>query len=102
MQLKIVCAFVLINLSILLSACNSSTTTPASHAIPEPDSVGGKLLKKYCNDCHGAPRVASHKADEWPNIVLRMQTHRIKKAYNALSETEIRDLVAYLQKHAAK
>jgi len=86
----------------LLTACdNSAAPDSITHVIPDAGSTGGKLLKEFCSACHGAPRPASHKADEWQNIVLRMQNHRIKKAYKPLSETEMQDLVSYLQKHSA-
>ncbi len=67
---------------------------------PQPSSPGEKLLRQFCSDCHAPPQPDTHKAEEWPNVVLRMQQHRISKALAPMTETQIRRLVAYLQKYA--
>ncbi len=84
-----------------LFACNGgSQQSVAKHEIPEPESAGGKVFANFCGDCHAPPRIASHKADEWPNIVERMQNHRLQKAYHLLTDTEKETLLAYLKKHS--
>lgn len=100
---KIVMKFKFVILSSIvffMVACES--TTVVEHKLPEPESEGAKIFKKFCSACHAPPRISSHKADEWIHIVERMQTHRIKKAYNPLNESEQDILVAYLKKHSAK
>ena len=91
---------ILSSLMIILSACES--TSVEERKLPEPESEGAKIFKKFCSACHAPPRISSHKADEWLNIVERMQTHRVKKAYNPLNESEQNILVTYLKKHSAK
>jgi hypothetical protein len=84
-----------------MSACETEQADKKI-IVPEPESQGAGIFKKFCSACHAPPRISSHKANEWFNIVDRMQTHRIKKAYNPLSESEKSILVAYLQKHSKK
>ena len=91
---------VLGGLIFFLSACES--TSVEERKLPEPESEGAKIFKKFCSACHAPPRISSHKADEWLNIVVRMQTHRIKKAYSPLNELEQDILVTYLKKHSTK
>jgi len=86
---------------ILLIGCNNNQSSKVKHELPEPESAGGKVFDKFCGDCHAPPRIKSHKADEWPNIVERMQNHRLKKAYNLLTDSEKETLLAYLKKHSA-
>lgn len=43
---------------------------PAS--LPEPQSLGAGLLKSKCTQCHGLISPREHAAQEWPNIVDRM------------------------------
>jgi len=39
-------------------------------------------------------------AAEWPNVVLRMQQHRISKVLTPMSKAQIRELTTYLQRNA--
>lgn len=82
-----------------LSACGDSAEN-LKHTLPEPESKGGVIYEKFCSDCHAPPRIASHKADEWLNIVERMQSHRIMKAYHPLTDAEKHTLLEYLKKHS--
>ena len=86
--------------SILLFACGGQNEAAHKIVLPEAGSPGAAIYKKFCSACHAPPRIASHKADEWLNIVGRMQLHRIKNAYNPLNESEKDVLVAYLKKHS--
>ena len=84
------------------SGCdNTQSPNKEKHEVPEPNSAGGKIFKKFCGNCHAPPRIKSHKADEWRNVVERMQNHRLKKAYSLLNDSEKETLLSYLQKHSA-
>lgn len=98
MKIKIVIA---VMACITMSACNDSQSVKSKHVLPEPESAGAKIFSSFCSDCHAPPRIKSHKADEWRNIVERMQTHRLKKAYKLLSDSERETLLSYLKKHSA-
>jgi len=93
--------FILVACMFWITACNNDKAAQTKQALPEPDSNGAKLFGSFCDDCHAPPRIASHKPDEWRNIVERMQTHRLKKAYSLLTENEKEELIAYLEKNAS-
>ena len=38
----------------------------------EPDSLGAKLLIRYCAQCHDLPSPFMHSGEEWPVIAGRM------------------------------
>ena len=81
-------------------------------ALPEPDSTGAKLARRYCVQCHNLPNPAMHHAAKWPGIVdrmvLRMQGRGnlgivmsdMMAGVQAPSDEETRVLLAYLQKHS--
>jgi len=85
---------------VLVTGCNNSQMSSQKHEVPEPASAGAKIFEKFCGNCHAPPRIKSHKADEWANIVERMQNHRLKKAYHLLNDEEKQTLLLYLQKHS--
>ncbi len=89
-------------LLMLLAACGrpSAESGSGKAALPEADSPGAQALKHYCGDCHAPPRPEAHRKDEWPNVVYRMQNHRIMKAMDPVPEREYQQLIAYLEKHA--
>lgn len=88
--------------ALLLMGCTSGDETArvVENHYPQPSSPGEKVLRKYCSDCHAPPQPNTHTAAEWPNIILRMQQHRISKALIPMSEEQRRLLVAYMQKNA--
>ncbi|HEV2751717.1 MAG TPA: hypothetical protein VGV12_14440 [Gemmatimonadales bacterium] len=40
--------------------------------LPEPTSVGAKLVAKYCAQCHSLPAPTAHSATDWPGVARRM------------------------------
>lgn len=89
--------------SVFLFACGSSSqvsTTAPIKALPEPDSMGAKLLKQYCTNCHGAPQPGVHKKNEWRNVVYRMNVRRLKRALGTIPDNEVDILVNYMEKHS--
>lgn len=88
--------------SLLLVGCTGSDDADRigeSH-YPQPSSPGAKLLKHFCSECHAPPFPSTHLAAEWPNVVLRMQQHRISKVLTPMSKAQIRELTTYLQRNA--
>jgi len=83
---------------LILSACNSSL--PPAQPLPDAASPGAQLMTKRCGGCHGVPNPALHPANEWPNVVFRMQKHMMQKGRPALTPDEKISLLEYLQKHA--
>lgn len=79
--------------------------------LPAPKSKGAKLLNRYCTQCHNLPGPGMHTAPEWPSVVARMNRRMqmmsghgmmgmMMGRVEAPSGGELRELVAYLQKHA--
>ena len=69
-------------------------------SLPEPESQGAQMLKKFCSDCHAPPSPMVHSAKEWPNVIYRMQENRRMKAYEMIGEPEQTILLDYLKKFA--
>jgi hypothetical protein len=80
--------------------------------LPERQSDGAELTRRYCVQCHNLPNPAMHHAAKWPAIVERM-VKRMQGRGNlgtlmadmmagvaAPSRSETRTLVAYLRRHA--
>lgn len=89
----------------LLLGCSEDMavkTDVAQIVLPDGNSPGAKLLKKYCSNCHGAPHPAVHKKDEWSNVVYRMNLRRIKRALGGVPEQEKPVLISYLEMYASK
>ena len=84
--------------ALVLSACN--TPLPPPLPLPDAASPAAQLMAKRCSRCHGAPNPALHPANEWPNVVFRMQKHMAQKGLPALTADEHTALLEYLQKHA--
>lgn len=72
--------------------------TESRISLPEPDSEGAQVLKKYCSVCHAPPSPLVHSAKEWPNVIYRMQERRRMKAYELIAEPEQTILLEYLEK----
>ena len=87
---------------VLASSCSkeSSVVDIKNKILPDSNSAGAKLLQSYCSECHGAPSPTDHIAAHWPNVVERMQTHRIRTAYEAVPEKDKQIIISYLQKYA--
>jgi hypothetical protein len=79
--------------------------------LPEPTSLGASLLIRYCAQCHNLPSPATHSAEEWPEVVQRMDRHmsmmegmgrrdmmRVKRP----TEDENEQIIQYLQAHGLK
>jgi cytochrome c5 len=80
--------------------------------LPEPRSLGARLVATYCVQCHYLPNPAMHNAPKWPVIVERMvwrmqgNGNLGKLMQDMMAEVKAPDtaeqsaLVGYLQKHA--
>jgi hypothetical protein len=80
--------------------------------LPEPDSRGAQLTRRYCVQCHNLPNPAMHHAQKWPPIVDRMVVRmegrgnlgklmaQMMAGVKAPLPEETQALTQYLQKHA--
>lgn len=87
---------------VLAVGCSSKQSDTASlSAYPDPQSAGAKMFKARCAECHVPPQPSSRKANEWPNIVDRMQHNLVMRSSAPLTDEEKREILGYLQKYAA-
>lgn len=74
--------------------------------LPDPNSLGARLLVSYCTQCHNLPSPAIHTAEEWPQVASRMFT-RMSMMSGMMgienpSQEEQRGILAYLKAHSMK
>lgn len=89
---------------VVLAGCSHKTsneTVVSGASYPDPESPGAVVFKNRCSECHVPPPPASRKARDWPQIVGRMQNHRIMNNFAPLTGDEMRQVLDYLQKHSA-
>lgn len=72
----------------------------SAQALPEPDSVGARLLNEKCSGCHAPPHPNTHTAMEWAGVIGRMQNYRIIRGHGAIEQPEQQRLLEYLQAYA--
>ena len=82
--------------------------------LPQPDSRGAGLVRRYCVQCHNLPNPAMHDARRWAPVVERMVVRMRGKGnlgvlmkdlmagVEAPTEEAQGVLLAYLQRHAQK
>ncbi|HGX93742.1 MAG TPA: hypothetical protein ENK35_10550 [Candidatus Tenderia sp.] len=89
-------------LVMVLQGCGAPSAEHAKVELVDPDSPGAQLLQEYCSDCHAPPPPSTHLADEWDNVVYRMQERRRMKAYSMMDEEQLAVLMSYLKQYAKK
>ncbi len=89
-------------LVLVLQGCGAPSAGQAKADLVDPDSEGAQLLQEYCSDCHAPPPPSTHLADEWDNVVYRMQEHRRMNAYSMMDAEQVEVLTNYLKQYAKK
>jgi cytochrome c2 len=77
--------------------------------LPDPKSEGAELTVRYCAQCHNLPSPATHSAEEWREVVNRMdgymsghmRPHGMMKIRRPTAE-EKETLLQYLQPNALR
>ena len=77
--------------------------------LPDPKSEGADLTVRYCAQCHNLPSPATHSAEEWGEVVGRMDRymsghmppHGMMKIRRPTAE-EREALLQYLQRNALR
>jgi cytochrome c-type biogenesis protein CcmH/NrfF len=66
--------FIIVAISLLLSACSSGATNSTSTPAATTTLDGATLIQQRCSRCHPLTRVTSarHTATEWQTIVNQM------------------------------
>lgn len=78
--------------------------------LPEPEGPGARLLGRYCGQCHFAPGPGQHSAEQWAQVVPRMDllmdvTARFGDRLRPIerpSPAELAALLAYLDRYALR
>jgi hypothetical protein len=73
-----------------------------SDPLPDAASSGAKLASTYCSQCHAAPQPSLHTAKEWISVTQRMHDRMLNswKGIKTPTDTEMKAIVDYMQKHA--
>ncbi len=101
--MKTVVSLIFYVVVLILTACESDNVDVVDKQIrvlPDSRSQGAMLLKSYCSQCHGVPQPTDHVAEHWPNVIERMEIHRIRHAYGKIPESDKQIILEYLQKYA--
>jgi hypothetical protein len=84
----------------------------APEKLPEPNSLGTRLLQKYCIQCHDIFSPRMHSAEKWLSVFQRMSFHMqmmprgrkmgmmIKIEVPSLQEST--ELLTYLKRHSLR
>lgn len=92
-------------LPLILGSCGGADNhaqATAQAGYPQPQSAGAKLLHRYCSSCHGAPQPSAHTAAQWPNVVARMEQHRVLRGFGPMDPHDLERLIDYLQHNASE
>ena len=64
------------------------------------NSHAGQLYAQTCSRCHALPDPRQHSAGQWPGVVGRMEGYMRQRGLPLSSAAEVKDIDAFLQKHA--
>lgn len=71
-----------------------------NQTLPDQQSEGAQLVRKYCAQCHALPSPAAHTAQDWPGIIERMKQHMLDQKKNLPDKGQLKVIIDYLQGHA--
>ncbi len=78
--------------------------------LPDPNSQGARLLKRFCTQCHYLPGPGMHTATEWPAVEERMDRRMQMMSRHGMmtgkieapDKQEMATILDYLRAHAQK
>jgi len=70
-----------------------------NHSQPGPEQ-GAQLFQRYCGQCHAPPATTAHTAQEWLEVVARMQQHMENQGKAVPDNDQLGEIIDYLQRHA--
>lgn len=85
---------------LLLFGCDS--VPPTTHVYPDSKSEAFNVYARHCSECHAPPLPSAHVAARWPNVIARMQQHRLQRSMAPIPVSDMLILRDYLLAHAAK
>lgn len=78
----------------------------AADSLPDSASEGAYLVRLYCTQCHAAPTPVLHSAEEWGNVLTKMDTHAglanmvDRRDARPIADRALRSIEAYMRGHA--
>jgi cytochrome c2 len=72
------------------------------HTLPSPESRGAVFFKEFCSQCHALPDPKLHTPKEWPAVVEKMRGFMQAMDKKAMTGSEEKEIVGYLESHAQK
>lgn len=92
--------FCFLTLAVLaLASCDQGKT----HIVldyPGMDTHEFRVFSTQCADCHAPPKPNTHTAAEWPNVIARMQQHRIQRSIAPIPADKMASVRHYLEQYA--
>jgi len=67
---------------------------------PDKASNDFRVYSSYCSGCHAPPLPDAHLAIEWPNVITRMQQHRIERRMDPITAQDMQIVRRYLENFA--
>ncbi|MDQ6986746.1 MAG: hypothetical protein Q9M25_02975 [Mariprofundaceae bacterium] len=86
---------------LLLVACDASPPQ-ISHVYPDSKSEAFNVYARHCSECHAPSLPSAHVAARWPNVIARMQQHRLQRRMPPIPAADMLILRDYLLAHAAE
>jgi len=90
-------AGVALMLMLMQVGCSQPDISDARKQLNRSEAPGAVALRAYCNTCHAAPLPLRHTAAEWPQVVARMEIHRMHRSYEPIGADDRATLLKFLQ-----
>jgi cytochrome c5 len=62
-----------------------------------PAGPGRATFSQVCSRCHSLPDPRQHSPDDWPAVVMRMETRMQQMQVNRPQQAQMQEILAYLQ-----
>lgn len=66
-----------------------------------PGGPGRDQFMSQCAACHELPDPAQHSSQDWAAVVIRMRQHMVEILRRSPSQTEVQDIILYLERASA-
>ncbi|MDX8414236.1 MAG: hypothetical protein R8J85_09140 [Mariprofundales bacterium] len=82
-----------------LIACSQQpdTTKSPTPKLTDPAAIA---LHTHCSACHAPPSGNRHTVAEWPQVLSRMELHRLQRGFDTIPPTDRALLLSLLQSGA--
>jgi len=82
-----------------LIACSQQpeASKPPAAKLTDPAAIA---LHAHCSACHAPPSANRHTAAEWPQVLSRMELHRLQRGFDTIPPADRGLLLSLLQSGA--